>query len=464
MSTPKASNNNTICALATGGGMSAIAVIRVTGNDAIDIVDSIFKAKSGKKLKDQKGYTIHFGEIIRGEETIDEVLVSLFKGPHSYTGEDTLEISCHGSIFIQQAILQELYKAGASPAKAGEFTLRSFLNGKMDLSQAEAVADLIASENKSTHELALKQLRGGYSEQIKQLRERLMNFAALIELELDFSTEDVEFADRTQLKTLINYILEVIYKLLESFSLGNAIKSGIPVTIAGKPNSGKSTLLNTLLQEDRAIVSDIEGTTRDTIEDEIVLKGYSFRFIDTAGLRATTDSIEHLGIERSYAKIKEADVVLYLFDARNDSPEEVNAQIKTLHELMPSDKLLIPLGNKTDELKANTWEEKYGAIKGSIPISAKTGEGINLLEDALLKHVESLRQSDTLVTNARHADALQKASDSLNAVLKGLDLHIPGDLLSSDIRNALDALSEITGEVTSDEVLGVIFGKFCIGK
>ena len=458
------SNNSTICALATGGGMSAIAVIRVTGNDAIDIVDSIFKAKSGKKLKDQKGYTVHFGEIIRGEETIDEVLVSLFKGPHSYTGEDTLEISCHGSIFIQQAILQELYKAGASPAKAGEFTLRSFLNGKMDLSQAEAVADLIASENKSTHELALKQLRGGYSEQIKQLRERLMNFAALIELELDFSTEDVEFADRTQLKTLINYILEVIHKLLESFSLGNAIKSGIPVTIAGKPNSGKSTLLNTLLREDRAIVSDIEGTTRDTIEDEIVLKGYSFRFIDTAGLRATTDTIEHLGIERSYAKIKEADVVLYLFDARNDSPEEVNAQIKTLQELMSSDKLLIPLGNKTDELKANTWVEKYGAIKGSIPISAKTGEGINLLEDALLKHVESLRQSDTLVTNARHADALRKASDSLNAVLKGLDLHIPGDLLSSDIRNALDALSEITGEVTSDEVLGVIFGKFCIGK
>lgn len=464
MSTRIGSNNNTICALATGGGMSAIAVIRITGNDAIAVVDSIFKAKSEKKLKNQRGYTIHFGEIVRGDETIDEVLVSLFKSPHSYTGEDTLEISCHGSVFIQQAILQELYKAGASPAKAGEFTLRSFLNGKMDLSQAEAVADLIASENKSTHELALKQLRGGYSEQIKQLRERLMNFAALIELELDFSTEDVEFADRTQLKVLVNHIQEVIRKLLDSFSLGNAIKTGIPVTIAGKPNSGKSTLLNTLLQEDRAIVSDIEGTTRDTIEDEIVLKGYSFRFIDTAGLRATTDTIEHLGIERSYAKIKEADVVLYLFDARNDSPEEVNAQIKTLQELMPSDKLLIPLGNKTDELSEDVWQGKYSGVKSALPISAKTGKGINLLEDALINHVQTLRQSDTLVTNARHANALSKASESLDKVLKGLALHIPGDLLSADIRDALDALSEITGEVTSDEVLGVIFGKFCIGK
>ncbi len=444
--------------------MSAIAVIRVTGNDAITIVDCVFKAKSGKKLKDQKGYTIHFGEIIHNEGIIDEVLVSLFRGPHSYTGEDTLEISCHGSVFIQQAILQALYQAGASPAKAGEFTLRSFLNGKMDLSQAEAVADLIASENKSTHELALKQLRGGYSEKIKELRSSLMNFAALIELELDFSTEDVEFADRTQLKVLVDYIQEVIRKLLDSFSLGNAIKTGIPVTIAGKPNSGKSTLLNTLLQEDRAIVSDIEGTTRDTIEDEIVLKGYSFRFIDTAGLRATTDTIEHLGIERSYAKIKEADIVLYLFDARKDSPDEVNDQVKALEALMPSDKLLIPLGNKTDELNEDAWQVKYSGVKSAIPISAKTGKGITLLEDALLNHVQSLRQSDTLVTNARHADALSKASESLDKVLKGLALHIPGDLLSADIRDALDALSEITGEVTSDEVLGVIFGKFCIGK
>ncbi|MEX1189680.1 MAG: tRNA uridine-5-carboxymethylaminomethyl(34) synthesis GTPase MnmE [Bacteroidia bacterium] len=461
---PISLNNSTICALATGGGMSAIAVIRVSGKDAIELVDSVFKSKSGKKLKDQDGYTIHFGIIHYKGTLIDEVLISLFRNPKSYTGEDTLEISCHGSTFIQQSILSTLYEAGVQAAKPGEFTLRAFLNGKLDLSQAEAVADLIASENKSTHELALKQLRGGYSEKIKQLRNSLMNFAALIELELDFSTEDVEFADRTQLKVLVDHICLVIQNLLSSFSLGNAIKTGIPVTIAGKPNSGKSTLLNTLLQEDRAIVSEIAGTTRDTIEDEIVLKGYSFRFIDTAGLRATTDTIEHLGIERSYAKIKEADIVLYLFDARNDSPEEVRSQIKAIADIISEDKLLIPLGNKTDEISEEFWIEKYAGINSAIPISAKTGKGINLIEEALINHVQSLRQSDTLVTNARHAEALRKADISLKTVLQGLDHHIPGDLLSSDIRNALDSLSEITGEVTSDEVLGVIFGKFCIGK
>jgi tRNA modification GTPase len=310
----------------------------------------------------------------------------------------------------------------------------------------------------------MKQLRGGYSEKIKQLRESLMNFAALIELELDFSQEDVEFADRSQLRILIEYIVQVVNSLLESFSLGNAIKNGIPVTIVGKPNAGKSTLLNTLLKEERAIVSEIEGTTRDTIEDELVIDGISFRFIDTAGLRQTTDTIENLGIDRSYAKMREADVILYLFDARSSTIEEVQNEIRAIQSAAGESKQIIPIGNKVDELNDGTWEERFSHLKDAIPLSAKLGTGIEQLQSRLIEYVSRERVSETLVTNARHAQALKNASISLNSVLRGLDLRIPGDLLSSDIRDALNSLAEITGEVSSDEVLGVIFGKFCIGK
>ena len=427
-------------------------------------MDGVFEGKKGKKLKDQKGYTLHFGNIIRDGRVVDEVLVSLFRGPNSYTGQDTIEISCHGSLFIQQEILSTLYEAGAEPAKAGEFTLRAFLNGKIDLSQAEAVADLIASENKASHELAMKQLRGGYSEKIRQLRESLMNFAALIELELDFSTEDVEFADRSQLQILVKHIVQVVDALLDSFAMGNAIKNGIPVTIVGKPNAGKSTLLNTLLKEDRAIVSDIAGTTRDTIEDELVIDGLAFRFIDTAGLRSTSDTIENLGIDRSYAKMREADVVLYLFDARTATSNEVKSELEAIQSAAGEGKLIIPVGNKVDELVSGDYSSRFQSLNDAIPLSAKTGIGIEALQTRLVDFVNQGRVTETLVTNARHAQALRKASVSLNAVLHGLELRIPGDLLASDIRDALNSLAEITGEVSSDEVLGVIFGKFCIGK
>lgn len=459
-------HNNTIAALATGGGLSAIAVIRVSGPDAFTITDLCFKSKSRKKLADQKPNTIHFGEIItKNNEVIDEVLISVFHAPRSFTGENTLEISCHGSVFIQQQILQVLYAAGAVPAKPGEFTQRAFLNGKLDLSQAEAVADLIASENKASHELALKQLRGGYSDQIKQLRDQLMNFAALIELELDFSGEDVEFADRSMLSTLVNHTLTVINKLHSSFALGNALKNGIPVTIAGRPNAGKSTLLNALLNEERAIVSHIPGTTRDTVEDVLVIEGISFRFIDTAGLRDSTDEIESIGIERSYAKIAEAEIILYLFDTLQLFQSEVESDIRALKEKTGSDKLIIPVGNKTDQLHKKPQEQFEDLIDVQW-ISAKEKLGIEELKTRLLKHINLgfTNKDETIVTNARHADALHKAAINLEAVQKGLASHVTSDFLAMDIRAALNALSEITGDVTNEDLLAVIFGKFCIGK
>jgi tRNA modification GTPase len=342
--------SSTICALATGGGISAIAVIRLSGPDAFEIGDRCFSSKSGKKLINQAGNTLHFGNFINGNRIIDEVLVSVFKAPHSYTAEHTLEFNCHGSTYIQQEILTALFEAGAIPAKPGEFTRRAFLNGKLDLSQAEAVADLIISENKAAHQLAMQQLRGGYSEEIKKLRQSLLNFAALIELELDFSTEDVEFADRSQLKTLVNHILSVITALHESFKWGNALKSGIPVAIIGKPNAGKSTLLNALLNEERAIVSEIPGTTRDTIEDVFVLDGTAFRFIDTAGLRETTDQVESIGIARTYSKIREAEIILYLFDLNSSHADEIISELEELKKLIKAESLIIPLGNKADKL------------------------------------------------------------------------------------------------------------------
>ena len=458
-------HDTTIAAPATGGGLSAIAVIRVSGPDAFTIVDKCFKGKSRKKLSDHAANTIHFGEIVARDTSIDEVLVSVFKGPKSFTGEDTLEISCHGSVYIQQQILTVLYASGAVPAKPGEFTQRAFLNGKMDLSQAEAVADLIASENKASHELAFKQLRGGYSDQIKQLREQLMNFAALIELELDFSGEDVEFADRSMLKALVDHTLIVINKLRESFALGNALKNGIPVTIAGRPNAGKSTLLNALLNEERAIVSHLPGTTRDTVEDTLVIDGICFRFIDTAGLRDTKDEIETIGIERSYAKIKEAEIVLYLFDTLEMFQSEVENDIELLKDKTGSTKLIIPVGNKTDQLH-KTPQEQFKELNDVSWISAKENKGIEELKERLHKYVNIgfTSKDETIVTNARHADALGRAASNLVTVKQGLTSQITSDFLAIDIRAAIYALSEITGQVTSDDLLAVIFGKFCIGK
>ena len=457
-------SKTTIVAPATGNGSAAIAVIRLSGPAAFDIAQSAFVSPSGKKISEQSGYTILFGKMVEEDRVIDEVLLSIFRGPHSYTGEDVIEISCHGSPFIRQELLALLQRRGAVPAAAGEFTLRAFLNGKMDLSQAEAVADLIASENKSSHELAMKQLRGGYSAKIRELRDSLMNFMALIELELDFSTEDVEFADRNHLRSLISQISKVIEGLLQSFALGNAIKTGIPVTIAGKPNAGKSTLLNALMREERAIVSDIAGTTRDSIEDELVIEGYAFRLIDTAGLRQTVDTIENLGIERSYLKIKEADIVLYLFDASGTKMQELEQELSALRAEANSESIIVAVGNKCDLPAAAGYEQRFGGLEHFVALSAMQGTGILELENKLVELVKNRRNSDTLVTNARHAEALRKSLTNLESVLTGMALHIPGDLLASDLREALSALSEITGEVSNEEVLGVIFGKFCIGK
>ena len=393
------------------------------------------------------------------------MLVSVFKQPHSYTGENLIEISCHGSIFIQQSILSALQGAGAVAAKAGEFTLRAFLNGKMDLSQAEAVADIIASENKAAHNLAFQQLRGGYSDEIKSFRAELMTFAALIELELDFSTEDVEFADRTQLEKLIHQLIINIKILRNGFTLGNVIKSGIPVAIVGKPNAGKSTLLNSLLKEDKAIVSSIAGTTRDAIEDVLVIDGTAFRFIDTAGLRDTQDEIEKIGIERSYLKMQQARIILYLFDANEINLGELKEEINTIKLNAKKEIFIIPVANKidiTDKIKLN----EYLKIENLIAISAKNNLGIEALKKAFTQWIvsEKIKSSDTLVSNARHAHSLEKAESSLVTVIDGLQNHIPSDLLATDIRASIEALSEITGEVTNDELLGIIFGKFCIGK
>jgi len=457
--------NTTICALATGGGTSALAVIRISGPDAFLITDKIFVGKKNKKLIHQKGYTLHFGNIVWENQLIDEVLVSVFKQPHSYTGENLVEISCHGSIFIQQSILSALQAAGAIAAKAGEFTLRAFLNGKMDLSQAEAVADIIASENKAAHTLAFQQLRGGYSDEIKKLRDELMTFAALIELELDFSTEDVEFADRSQLETLIQELIGNIKLLRNGFILGNVIKAGIPVAIVGKPNAGKSTLLNALLKEDKAIVSAIAGTTRDAIEDVLVIEGTAFRFIDTAGLRDTQDEVEKMGIERSYLKMQQASIILYLFDANEMNISELNKEINTIQLNAKKEIVVIPVANKIDITPENKLNE-YVSLKDLITLSAKNNVGIETLKNAFTEWIvsEKIKSSEMLVSNARHAHSLEKAEIGLQTVMNGLTLHIPSDLLATDIRAALEALFEITGEVTNDELLGIIFGKFCIGK
>lgn len=452
--------SSTICALSTANGSGAIAVIRVSGKDTFSILGNIFS----KDLKEVKGNTIHFGNITEGETVVDEVLVAVFRAPHSFTGEDVAEISCHGSRFIQQQILRLLLQNGGEAARAGEFTQRAFLNGKMDLSQAEAVADLIASESAAAHRLAMQQMKGGFSKAINRLREELIHFASMIELELDFSEEDVEFADRSQLKILIANIQQIIVRLMDSFAYGNVIKNGIPVAIVGIPNVGKSTLLNALLEEEKAIVSDIPGTTRDAIEDELIINGVEFRFIDTAGLRETKDVVENIGIEKTYKKIEEAQIVLYLVSAIDIG--DIAAIEKFKNFVQEKGKRFVLIINKTDLADEKTLQTVFNAFEEKVFISAKQHVNLQELKDKLFAYVSdnNFYQQDIIVTNARHHAALQNAHISLNAVSLGMDQHIPGDLLAIDIRKAIFHLSEITGEISTDDLLGNIFSKFCIGK
>jgi tRNA modification GTPase len=457
---------DTICALATASGMGAIAIIRVSGPEAFTICDPLFQSvKEGKSLLHQKTHTIHLGTFKHEGQLIDEVLVSLFKGPNSYTGEHVVEISCHGSTYIQQQILQLLLRKGCRTAEPGEFTFRSFMNGKMDLSQAEAVADLISSSNEKSHNMALSQMRGGFSSEIQNLREQLIKFASLIELELDFSTEDVEFADRTQLDGLLNRLKIVLRRLIDSFALGNVIKNGIPVAIVGEPNVGKSTLLNALLNEDRAIVSEIAGTTRDTVEDEIIIEGMPFRFIDTAGIRETQDTIESIGIEKTFEKIKQAKVVLYLFDASTANPAQVFEELKKL-EVHTNNKPLIALANKVDKGDLLELQAAFAELPNILFVSAKEKNNLGQLTALLTDKVKLglLSNEDVIVSNSRHFEALSKALDHIVLVQNGIEIGISGDLLAMDIRQSLFHLGEITGEITTDDLLDSIFRDFCIGK
>jgi tRNA modification GTPase len=461
-------HNDTIVALATPAGSGAIAVIRLSGKDAIAIADAHFKSViNGKKLVDQKTHTIHLGHIVDNSKTLDEVLVSVFRNPNSYTGENVVEISCHGSSYIQQEIIQLFLRNGCRMATAGEFTLRAFLNGKLDLSQAEAVADLISSDNEASHQIAMQQMRGGFSSEIARLREELLNFASLIELELDFAEEDVEFADRTQFKELIERITFVLKRLIDSFAVGNVIKNGIPIAIVGEPNVGKSTLLNAILNEDRAIVSEIAGTTRDTIEDEISIGGIGFRFIDTAGIRETKDVVESIGIKKTFEKIEQSQVTIYLFDAQKNitNLEDVRIEIEKIRHKYPQKPLLV-IANKIDTLTDTQLAEINKTIADVLLLSAKTGFGVEQLTNALLNLINTgaLRNNETIVTNTRHYDALLKALEEIQKVQHGLETGLSGDLLAIDIRQALYHFGEITGEITNDDLLGNIFANFCIGK
>ena len=449
--------NDTIIALSTPPGSGAIGVIRLSGPEAISLTNSVF---SGKDLAKQATHTLHFGLIKDGEVVVDEVVVSLFVGPNSYTKEHVVEISCHGSNYIIQQIISLLIRKGARAAKPGEFTLRAFLNGAFDLSQAEAVADLIASDSKASHEVAMQQMRGGFSNELKDLREQLIHFASMIELELDFAEEDVEFANRDQLRELVNRINKVLQRLIHSFEVGNVIKNGVPVVIAGKPNVGKSTLLNALLNEERAIVSDIAGTTRDTIEDEININGVVFRFIDTAGIRETADVIEAKGVERSLEKMKQAKLIIYMVDAQ----EEQAAVLKQLQDLAQQQTPYLFIVNKAELLTAA--QKDFYLENGALLISAKTKQGMDVLENALLEKVNlsHINTSETLVTNIRHVEALKQTQNSLNRVLENIHNPVTSDFLAMDIKQALHYLGEITGTVTTDDLLENIFTKFCIGK
>ena len=455
-------HQDTIVALATPSGAGAIAIIRLSGKEAITIATKVFNSISGKELLKQKSHTVHLGNIVDGSRIIDEVLATVFKNPNSYTGENVVEFSCHGSSYIQQEIIQLLLRKGCRMATAGEFTLQAFLNGKMDLSQAEAVADLIASDSKASHQLAIQQMRGGFSTEIEELRIQLLNFASLIELELDFSEEDVEFANREEFQKLIKKITNLLKKLIDSFATGNVLKNGIPVAIVGRPNSGKSTLLNSLLNEERAIVSNIAGTTRDTIEDEITIGGIRFRFIDTAGLRETTDEIEKIGVERALEKLEKSSIYIYLFDSTEMSVLEVK---KELDSFTTNSKQLI-VANKIDKAS----KEELSAINNSdlpfLTISAKSKDSLDLLSNSLLNiaGIEALDSNQLMVTNSRHYDVLIKSLEEICKVQEGIDNHLTGDLLAIDLRQALYFLGEITGKVSNDDLLGNIFANFCIGK
>ena len=461
---------DTIVALATPSGSGAIAIIRLSGQDAITIASKVFTSIKAKDITLQKTHTIHLGHIVDDNKTYDQVLLSLFKGPNSYTGENTVEISCHGSTYIQQQIIQLLLRKGCRMANAGEFTLRAFLNGKLDLSQAEAVADLIASDNEASHQIAMQQMRGGFSNEIAKLREELLNFASLIELELDFSEEDVEFADRSQFTDLLQRISFVLKRLIDSFAVGNVIKNGIPVAIVGEPNVGKSTLLNALLNEERAIVSDIAGTTRDTIEDELVINGMGFRFIDTAGIRETQDVVESIGIKKTFEKIEQAQVVVYLVDGfqlTTDSTElhHLKIEVEKVKNQFPLKPLII-IGNKADKLTISQKNEILAELPDLLLVSAKENIGVEELKDKLMSFVNTgaLRNNETIVTNTRHYDSLLKALEEIQKVQFGLQSGLPADLMAIDIRQALYYFGEITGQVSNEELLGNIFANFCIGK
>ena len=463
--------DDTIVALATATGVGAISVIRLSGKEAIKLSDKVFKTLNGKPLSEAPSHTVHLGTIKSENQVIDECLATIFKGKKSYTGEPVVEFSCHGSAYITQEVIKLCLANGARLAQAGEFTKRAFLNGKLALNQAEAVADLIASDSKASHQVALQQMRGGFTSEIEDLRQELLNFASLIELELDFSEEDVEFADRSQFEQLLKRIKTTLQSLIQSFSAGNAIKNGIPVAIVGKPNAGKSTLLNTLLNEERAIVSDIAGTTRDTIEETLHIDGFTFRFIDTAGIRDTKDQIEAIGVEKAKEKIKKAQIVLYLYNEKENTTDEV---IHFVTENYHKEAKFILLHNKIEDLQEvitpfdneilASIPEEY--IFSQLRISAKENINIDELKKILSLYVKNLSPSagNTIITNIRHYEALNNALQALEKIEEGMQIHLSGDLLAIDIRETLYHLGSITGAVSNDELLGNIFSRFCIGK
>ncbi len=444
-------DKTTIVALSTPPGMSAIALIRLSGDDAITITNKIFD----KDILNAKGYSVHYGSVKNEEKAIDDVIVTIFKGPKSFTGENIVEIACHGSTFIQQSIIELLLQNGATMAQAGEFSKRAFFNGKMDLSQTEAIADLIHSTSSAAHQVAMNQMRGGFSNDLKVLREKLIHFASMIELELDFSEEDVEFADRTELHKLVTEVIEHVNKLAQSFKLGNAIKNGVQTVIVGRPNAGKSTLLNGLLNEERAIVSDIPGTTRDTLEESLTINGLEFKLIDTAGIREAKDTIEKLGIERTFEKINQSAIVVYLYDVNSTTTEEVEKDLSTLNQ----NASIVVIANKADLSQTNV-------IENAILVSALKKEGIEEVKSALYNTVveEGFNLESTIVTNARHYESLIRTNEDLQKVIGGIDSGLSGDFVAMDIRQALHHLGTITGEISTDELLGNIFANFCIGK
>lgn len=441
----------TVVALSTPPGMSAIALIRLSGDDAITITNKVFD----KDILNAKGYSVHYGSIKNGENAIDDVIATIFRGPKSFTGEDIVEIACHGSTFIQQSIIELLLQNGATMAQAGEFSKRAFFNGKMDLSQTEAIADLIHSTSAAAHQVAMNQMRGGFSNDLKVLREKLIHFASMIELELDFSEEDVEFADRTELHKLVSEVIEHVNKLAQSFKLGNAIKNGVQTVIVGRPNAGKSTLLNGLLNEERAIVSDIPGTTRDTLEESLTINGLEFKLIDTAGIREAKDTIEKLGIERTFEKINQSAIVVYLYDINSTTAEEVEKDLSTLNQ----NASIVVIANKADLSQTHV-------IENAILVSALKKEGVEEVKTALYNTVveEGFNLESTIVTNARHYESLIRTNEDLQKVIDGIDTGLSGDFVAMDIRQALHHLGTITGEISTDELLGNIFANFCIGK